>query len=114
MTGRESLEDAAEELQKQGVQTAIIKLGKDGSYASVGGRTYRQHALPAEVYDTVGAGDVFNAGFLYAFDKGWNMDGCLIFGSAASAIYISRSENRFPTREEVYNYAKRYYKLPDL
>lgn len=107
-------EDAAQELRKKGVEIVVIKLGKEGSYASAGDQTYRQLALPAEVFDTVGAGDVFNAGFLYAFEKGWEMDSCLIFGSAASAIYISRSENRFPTREEVYNYAKRYDKLPNV
>ena len=112
ITGCELPEDAAEELRKKGVAIVIIKLGKDGSYVNTDGQTYRQDALPAEVYDAVGAGDVFNAGFLYAFDKGWDIEDCLIFGSAASAIYISRSENRFPTEEEVYNYAKQYYELP--
>jgi sugar/nucleoside kinase (ribokinase family) len=105
-------EDASEELRKRGVQTVIIKLGENGSYANSAGNAYRQPALPAEVYDAVGAGDVFNAGFLYALATGWDIRNCLIFGSAASAIYISRSENRFPAKEEVYNYAKQYYELP--
>ena len=105
---------APEEIRRRGVQTAIIKLGEDGSYADIGGKTYRQDALPAEVYDAVGAGDVFNAGFLFAFHQGWEIDRCLLFGNTASALYISRSENRFPTQEEVYAYAKRYYKLPNL
>ena len=43
-----------------------------------------------------------------------DIENCLIFGSAASAMYISRSENRFPTQKEVYAYAKRYYELPHL
>lgn len=106
-------EDAAQKLRKKGAELVVIKLGKEGSYASAGDQTYRQPALPTEVFDAVGAGDVFNAGFLYAFEKGWEMDSCLIFGSAASALYISRSENRFPTRQEVYNYAKHYTKLPN-
>ncbi len=114
ITGCESPEDAAKELRRRGVQIVIIKLGEDGSYADIEGKTYRQDALPAKVYDAVGAGDVFNAGVLYAFDSGWDMEHCLIFGSAASAMYISRSENRFPTREEVYAYAKRYDELPHL
>jgi sugar/nucleoside kinase (ribokinase family) len=108
ITGCELPEDAAEELRKKGVAIVIIKLGKDGSYANAHGHTYRQEALPADVYDAVGAGDVFNAGFLYAFDRGWAIGNCLIFGSAASAIYISRPENRFPTLKEVYDYAQGY------
>lgn len=108
LTGYDLPEDCAAELCKRGVEIVIVKLGKDGSYAHIGEHTYRQAALPAKVYDAVGAGDVFNAGFLYAFENGWEIPHCLIFGNAAAAIYISRSENRFPTQAEVYDYAKQF------
>ncbi|GAK58053.1 PfkB domain protein [Candidatus Vecturithrix granuli] len=114
LTGYKLPEDCAAELRKRGAELVIVKLGKDGSYAHIDKQTYCQEALPANVYDAVGAGDVFNAGFLYAFENGWEIPHCLIFGNAASAIYISRSENRFPNQEEVYDYAKRYYELPPL
>ena len=114
LTGDELPEDCAEELRRRGAENVIIKLGKDGSYAHIDGRRYRQEALPANVYDAVGAGDVFNAGFLCALEKGWAPPHCLIWGSAVSALYISRSENRFPSQEEVYNYAIQYSELPPL
>ncbi|MGW3107775.1 hypothetical protein [Streptomyces sp. NPDC001100] len=35
----------------------MIKLGAEGAFALLDGRPHRQPALPARVYDSVGAGD---------------------------------------------------------
>jgi len=78
-----------------------VKLGNQGSLALSAGRIIRQEAVPVDVVDTVGAGDVFNAGFLHARERGEPLERCLRFGAATAAIYIGRGHNRFPSAEEV-------------
>jgi sugar/nucleoside kinase (ribokinase family) len=88
-------------LSALGPETVVVKLGREGSIARAGGREVRQPALPAEVVDTVGAGDVFNAGFLQASRQGRPLEDCLAAGSAAAALYIARPRDRFPTAAQV-------------
>lgn len=60
--------DGPEELAKRicdlGPSGAVIKLGAEGAYALLDGRSYRQPAVPVTVLDSVGAGDAFAAGYL--------------------------------------------------
>ncbi|MBA2952019.1 sugar kinase [Streptomyces himalayensis] len=60
--------DGPEELAKDicdlGPAGAVIKLGAEGAYALLDGRSYRQPAMPVTVHDSVGAGDAFAAGYL--------------------------------------------------
>jgi sugar/nucleoside kinase (ribokinase family) len=65
--------DTARALQKLSTQvkTVVMKLGADGVMMHYGGQVYREKSLPVKVVDTVGAGDSFDAGFLYGFLKGW-------------------------------------------
>jgi len=79
----------------------VVKLGREGSLARADGREVRQAALPAEVVDTVGAGDVFNAGFLAARLRGRPLQACLAAGSAAAALYVARPRDRFPSAAQV-------------
>ncbi len=53
-------------------------------------------------------GDVFNAGFIYAFLGGKEAEDCLIFANACAAVYIGkkRMQNVFPTITEVKNQYK--------
>ncbi|MBE3063937.1 MAG: hypothetical protein IMZ69_02835, partial [Spirochaetes bacterium] len=80
----------------------VVKLGGRGSLALSDRRVLRQEAVPVEVVDTVGAGDVFNAGFLNARERGEPLERCLRFGAATAALYIGRRRDRFPSAEEVH------------
>ena len=48
------------------MQVSVISLGAKGCRASDGSSTVTAAAKPVEVADTIGAGDSFVAGFLYA------------------------------------------------
>ena len=48
-----------------GVKIVAVKLGAKGCYVTDGNEKYTIEALKVKVVDTTGAGDAFNAGFLY-------------------------------------------------
>lgn len=99
---------AAHILHELGVETVIIKLGKEGSFGSNGKDIFKVPAIPTNVIDSVGAGDVFNAGFIYGYRKNLSIDICMAFGSAVASNYISKSENRYPSISDVATCLKKY------
>jgi sugar/nucleoside kinase (ribokinase family) len=108
ISGRESAEEAARALADLGPEVVVIKQGPEGSLALHDGRLVRQPALPAAVVDAVGAGDVFDAAFLFARNQDRPLQTCLRFGSAAAALYIARPRDRFPSADEVETYTQRH------
>ena len=69
LTGGASLEAAAEALRAL-VSLLVIKDGANGAFAWQGDQAWHSPALAVTPVDTTGAGDVFNAGFLTAFNEG--------------------------------------------
>jgi ribokinase len=115
VTGQNTVEDAALALQQLGPQWVVIKCGAEGSYARCGSQTCHLPARPVAVYDAVGAGDVFNAGFLFGLRRNWPVHTCLAFGNSASSLYISRAANRFPALAEVAAVTRKAYPfVPEL
>jgi len=85
LTGAVSVESAADILcQKCG--TVALKLGALGALASHSDETVRASALPMQIVDTVGAGDTFDAGFLYGFLHGWSLEKALRLGAICGSL----------------------------
>ncbi len=64
----------------------VIKNGADGASVMVDGRRLDLPATRVEVVDTIGAGDNFDAGFLYAaIEKGMTTAEAARVGNAAAA-----------------------------
>jgi sugar/nucleoside kinase (ribokinase family) len=101
LTAADTVEQAARILHDWGPETVVIKCGERGSYALAGSQEVWSPPRAVLVQDAVGAGDVFNAGFLCAFRQGWPLDACLALGNSAASLYISRSTGRFPQLAEV-------------
>lgn len=74
---------------------AVAKAGAQGAFACTGTQTLHHAAPPAAVFDTVGAGDSFNAGFLLAVAEGVSLDQALAAGTLAASTIIAR----FPRRD---------------
>lgn len=93
LTGEQEVEAALKSLTRY-CQTVVIKCGADGAIASDKGRLYRAPALSVEVFDTTGAGDSFNAGFVYGLlhepDFASALDVAVICGSLAVTGYGGR------------------------
>jgi sugar/nucleoside kinase (ribokinase family) len=76
LTGTETANAAADKLAGK-VETLAIKLGARGALGVSKGKKVRVNAVPVEVVDTVGAGDNFDAGFIYGYLQGWKLEECL-------------------------------------
>jgi ribokinase len=112
LTGHGYPEKAAGALRDLGVELAVIKLGAEGCLAVGPGCEQRLPARSVEVLDAVGAGDVFDAGFMAGMLRGWVVHDCLALGSGAASLYISRDRDRFPRWSEVLEAAASYGALP--
>jgi sugar/nucleoside kinase (ribokinase family) len=88
-------------------RVSVIKLGSRGSILT----TNSGPVLECPIYanykgkDFTGAGDSYNAGFIYAFLEGMSYPDCMKYGSATAALRISadRRKRPFASLDEVRN-----------
>lgn len=101
LTGADDPEEAAARLVRDGAGLVVVKTGSDGCVARRGEQVWREPAVPTAVNDTVGAGDVFNAGLISALRRGDDVRSALVRANATASLYVARKANRFPTAAEV-------------
>jgi sugar/nucleoside kinase (ribokinase family) len=88
-TGASTVEEAATELSRY-AGTVVVKLGREGALAQAGEQVWKVPGFKVEVVDTTGAGDAFNAGFMYAhIVEGRPMPDALHFANACGAIAVT-------------------------
>ncbi|HBC86672.1 MAG TPA: adenosine kinase [Lentisphaeria bacterium] len=68
--------------------TVAVKLGKKGALLKSSGKTARVQAELVKAVDTTGAGDLWQAGFLYGFLNGSSLEDCGRFGSILGAEVV--------------------------
>ena len=65
----------------------VVKLGSKGSMLVTDGKSsFKKSFLNDSVVDAIGAGDSFNAGFIFKFINGYDFDECQTFGNLTGAI----------------------------
>jgi len=77
----------------QGIQTLaafcpvlIVKDGTRGAYACQKGKIIHAPAIPIQPVDTTGAGDCFNAGFLFSWLREEPLEKCLRWGNVVGGL----------------------------
>lgn len=95
------------------VPLVVIKLGAEGAIALSNGERFESAPLKVEAVDSVGAGDSFDAGFLYAYLKGHGLIACLAAGNAAGALCVTRAggTEAFYDREHRETFLRQYAPL---
>lgn len=84
----EELQGELTALQEKGPKVMVVTRGGKGSMAYDGARFYYGGIVPCEVVDTMGAGDSFIAGFLYAVCEGKGIAEAMAAGAANSSVTI--------------------------
>ena len=86
LTNESILENAINKLVQHS-KYVVVKLGSKGSItATKDKRNFIKSFLNDKVVDAIGAGDSFNAGFIFKFINGCDIDECQIFGNLTGAI----------------------------
>jgi sulfofructose kinase len=87
LTGEADLRRALPEVRERyGCVLAAATLGEEGVLAWDGVKFWHAAAYRVKVLDSIGAGDIFHAGFIYGLLQGWGMQRQLDFACAAAAL----------------------------
>ena len=86
LTGEDNVEDGLKKLAGHS-NIIAVKMGSKGSLLMNKDKTvFKESFLNKHVADSIGAGDSFNAGFIYKFTGGCDLEECQIFGNLMGAV----------------------------
>ena len=112
---RGDVEEAIHTLLELGPTALLQKRGEEGVQVHVKsdqGQIDRIEVpgFPVDVYNILGAGDAFAAGFLYGYVKGWDWFKAARLGNACGAIVVTQHgcANFMPTLAQVEEFAAAY------
>ncbi len=106
---RGDIDSAIAQVIAAGVQTLIVKRGKDGaSIFRKGAPEVKVPGFPVAVLNVLGAGDAFCAGFSYGYLRGWDLYKSVRMGNACGALIVTREgcANFMPSLEEVMRFVE--------
>jgi len=104
-----------EKLSKYG-NNIVVKMGSKGSISWSNNKTHYIDAfINDQVVDAIGAGDSFNAGFIYKFIQGKDIIECQKFGNLMGAINTTAAggTGAFSNYNEIMRLAKDRFKYVD-
>lgn len=89
IAGEDDLDSAIQRLAQR-VPMLVVKLGPRGAVAVSKGKWIKVSGIGVAAVDSIGAGDSFDAGFLYQFVRGASLEVCLQWGNLAGAFSTTR------------------------
>lgn len=89
LTGKK-WEKGVETLIAEGVRIVAVKLGKRGCFVTDGSQNHLLEPFKVKVVDTTGAGDAWNAGFLYGLLKNKSLEDCGRLGNFVASRCIMK------------------------
>jgi 5-dehydro-2-deoxygluconokinase len=98
------LGEAVGRILASGPRVLVVKRGRLGATVfETGCPAIPVAGYPAEIYNTLGAGDAFAGGLIYGYVQGWDWTSAARFGNATGAIVVTRHAcaNDMPSLDEV-------------
>lgn len=101
-TRGKSIQESLKELMEK-VPCGAIKLGAKGAVGFREKEIIQVPSFPVKAVDTTGAGDSFNAGFIYGYVREKSLKECLVYGNACGAMSVTGfgGNTAFPTRVQL-------------
>ncbi len=104
-----NVEANIQRILQMGPRAVVEKVDAKGTRVHLAsGEVIEAGGYPVEVYNILGAGDGFGAGFLYGHVNGWGWHKSARLGNACGAIVVTKHgcANFMPTLEEVTSFAE--------
>ena len=99
--GVSGLEPAVDRIRSVGVAEVVVHQGDRGATAFTATQVLYERAVPAIARNPTGCGDVFNAAYVVALERGLPLRERLRFGNAAAALHIERPRRPYPSSAAV-------------
>jgi ribokinase len=90
LSGEADYRRGAEFMLDLGVKIVAVKLGSRGCYVTDGNEQFMVEPFPVKAVDTTGAGDAFNAGFLYGLINNKNLRECGRLGNFVASKSVTK------------------------
>lgn len=106
LAGKDTVEEAGAALAEKlpNKCTIVIKNGADGAYVQQGEMSFHVGAPSVAPFDTIGAGDCFNAGYLHGLASGTSLERAVELGVLTASQAISTFPREYPSAQEVEQY----------
>ena len=88
--GNKTCEKGSKILLDYGIDIIAVKRGDKGVYVTDGCQSYFMDAFEVQCVDTTGAGDAFNAGFLYGLINGENIENSGLIGNFVASKCVEK------------------------
>lgn len=85
VSGTDSVQAGLDRLSNT-VPLVAVKLGKHGAMVRQGQEVFTAPPIKVNVADTIGAGDTFDAGFIYGFLNNWGLEKTLHLANTCGAL----------------------------
>jgi ribokinase len=82
--------DGSQVLLEYGVSVVAVKCGERGAYVTDGNQSHFKDIFKVQCVDATGAGDAFNAGFLYGLIKGENLEKSCLMGNFVASRCVEK------------------------
>ncbi len=104
---QDKIKGSSKKMSRLGVRDVIVKLGRRGSVFYTNGMITREPAEKVKAVDTTGAGDVFNAAFVYGYMRGLLPEQCLALGNWVAGHHVAKPGLSLPDRDRVHGFVKK-------
>lgn len=103
--------DAVESLLSKGALTVAVKAGKKGCVIGQSDRIRSIEPFKTRPISTIGAGDAFDAAFIYASLQGWTIERTAQFSNAVAALSMTKlgCMNAIPRARRARKITESYY-----
>jgi 1-phosphofructokinase len=103
----ELIEQAAGELNQQGIETVVVSMGEKGAVFVQSGEIFLAQPPQVAVKSTVGAGDAMIAGMVAGLIQGNSLADCARLATAFSISAITRVGSGLPPLKTIQSYTKK-------